>query len=143
MLGNIDTPNRALVAQSLAQQFASGVDPGAHRGTRVEAGESGGSGPPRLAGRRGAGCNSIVDVSTSRKELTLYDYAAGMAVFFLFFTVQFGVTSVLDERRDGTLARMFAAPIRPQRRARRQAADEPRARRRGREAAARSPGQLT
>jgi ABC-2 type transport system permease protein len=35
-----------------------------------------------------------------------------MAVFFLFFTVQFGVTSVLDERRDGTLARMFAAPIR-------------------------------
>jgi len=34
-----------------------------------------------------------------------------MAVFFLFFTVQFGITSVLDERRDGTLARMFAAPV--------------------------------
>ena len=35
-----------------------------------------------------------------------------MAVFFLFFTVQFGVASILDERRDGTLARMLAAPIR-------------------------------
>jgi ABC-2 type transport system permease protein len=35
-----------------------------------------------------------------------------MAVFFLFFTVQFGVSSVLEERRDGTLARMLVAPIR-------------------------------
>ena len=35
-----------------------------------------------------------------------------MAVFFLFFTVQFGVSSILDERRDGTLARMLVAPIR-------------------------------
>ena len=34
-----------------------------------------------------------------------------MAVFFLFFAVQFGITSILEERRDGTLARMLAAPI--------------------------------
>ena len=34
-----------------------------------------------------------------------------MAVFFLFFTVQFGVTSLLEERNDGTLARLLAAPI--------------------------------
>jgi ABC-2 type transport system permease protein len=34
-----------------------------------------------------------------------------MAVFFLFFTVQFGVTSLLEERSDGTLARLLAAPI--------------------------------
>jgi ABC-2 type transport system permease protein len=34
-----------------------------------------------------------------------------MAVFFLFFTVQFGVNSLLDERRDGTMARLLAAPI--------------------------------
>ena len=37
--------------------------------------------------------------------------AAGMAVFFLFFTVQFGVLGYLEERRDGTLARLLAAPI--------------------------------
>jgi ABC-2 type transport system permease protein len=34
-----------------------------------------------------------------------------MAVFFLFFTVQFGVASLLDERKDGTLSRLVAAPI--------------------------------
>jgi ABC-2 type transport system permease protein len=35
-----------------------------------------------------------------------------MAVFFLFFTVQFGVLGYLEERRDGTLARLLASPIR-------------------------------
>jgi ABC-type Fe3+/spermidine/putrescine transport system ATPase subunit len=39
--------------------------------------------------------------------------AVGMAVFFLFFTAQFGVLSLLGERRDGTLARLLAAPISP------------------------------
>ncbi len=39
--------------------------------------------------------------------------AAGMATFFLFFTVQFGLLSLLQERRQGTLARLLAAPIRP------------------------------
>ena len=37
--------------------------------------------------------------------------AAGMAVFFLFFTVQFGVLGYLEERRDGTLPRLLSAPI--------------------------------
>ena len=37
--------------------------------------------------------------------------AAGMAIFFLFFTVQFGVIGYLEERRDGTLPRLLSAPI--------------------------------
>jgi ABC-2 type transport system permease protein len=40
-------------------------------------------------------------------------YAAGMATFFLFFTAQYGVLSLLGERRDGTLARLLASPISP------------------------------
>lgn len=36
---------------------------------------------------------------------------AGMAIMFVFFTVSFGVTSLLNERKDGTLARLLAAPI--------------------------------
>jgi ABC-2 type transport system permease protein len=40
-------------------------------------------------------------------------YAASMAVFFLFFTAQLGSLSLLRERRDGTLARLVAAPIPP------------------------------
>ena len=34
-----------------------------------------------------------------------------MAVFFLFFTVQFGVSSLLEERLLGTLPRLLGAPI--------------------------------
>lgn len=39
--------------------------------------------------------------------------AAGMATFFLFFTVQFGVLGLLEERRQGTLPRILAAPVAP------------------------------
>jgi len=38
-------------------------------------------------------------------------YGAAMAVLFVFFAAQFGVVSLLAERRNGTLARMLAAPI--------------------------------
>ena len=112
MLGDIDSPIGALVAHSLAQSFASGVD-----GVRVAvaaARPTSAAEARRLAAAAAAAPRAvtIADVSTTRKELDLGTYyAAGMAVFFLFFTVQFGVTSILDERRDGTLARMFAAPI--------------------------------
>jgi ABC-2 type transport system permease protein len=34
-----------------------------------------------------------------------------MAVFFLFFTVQFGVSSLIEERSNGTMPRLLAAPV--------------------------------
>ena len=37
--------------------------------------------------------------------------AAGMATFFLFFTVQFGVLGLLEEKRQGTLTRLLASPV--------------------------------
>ena len=40
-------------------------------------------------------------------------YGASMAALFVFFAAQFGVLSLLAERRNGTLARMLAAPISP------------------------------
>jgi ABC-2 type transport system permease protein len=40
-------------------------------------------------------------------------YGASMAVLFVFFAAQFGVLSLLAERRGGTLARMLTAPISP------------------------------
>jgi ABC-2 type transport system permease protein len=36
---------------------------------------------------------------------------AGMAIMFVLFTVQFGVTTLLNEKQDGTLTRLLAAPI--------------------------------
>lgn len=37
--------------------------------------------------------------------------ASGMMTFFLFFTTQFGLLGLLAERRQGTLARLLAAPV--------------------------------
>lgn len=55
---------------------------------------------------------SVGDISTTRKNLDPKTYyAAAMAVFFLFFAVQFGISSLLNERSEGTLARMLVAPI--------------------------------
>jgi ABC-2 type transport system permease protein len=55
---------------------------------------------------------SVEDVSASTKQLNSSTYlAAGMAIFFLFFTVSFGVSGLLEERRDGTMDRLLAAPI--------------------------------
>ena len=55
---------------------------------------------------------SVDDVSTSTKLLDQgTSMAAGMAVMFLFFTVTFGVTGLLEEKRLGTMDRLMAAPI--------------------------------
>lgn len=40
-------------------------------------------------------------------------YAISLSIFFLFFTVQFGVLSLLEEEEAGTLARLRSAPISP------------------------------
>jgi ABC-2 type transport system permease protein len=56
----------------------------------------------------------VADVEVEARQMgqTTY-FAASMAIFFLFFTAQFGVLSLLAERREGTLPRLVAAPIPP------------------------------
>lgn len=55
----------------------------------------------------------LVDGLVDNQTLDTPTYlSAGMAVFFLFFTVQLGVISYLEERQQGTLARVLAAPLR-------------------------------
>jgi ABC-2 type transport system permease protein len=44
------------------------------------------------------------------QDLSTY-YAVSISVFFLFFTVQFGVLSLVEEREGGTLDRILMAPI--------------------------------
>ena len=57
---------------------------------------------------------ALEDVSAATKQLDQTTYmAAGMAIFFLFFTVSFGVSGLLEERRIGTMDRLLAAPIGP------------------------------
>ncbi len=57
---------------------------------------------------------TLTDLEADTREMSTTTYfAASMAIFFLFFTAQFGVLSLLTERRQGTLPRLVAAPIRP------------------------------
>ncbi len=114
VIGNADARIASQVARSIAEAFAGELDAVRIAVATVLAEGSGDADPVALA-RRAADVPSPVsveDVSAARKELeTETFYAAGMAVFFLFFTVQFGISSLLDERREGTLSRLVAAPI--------------------------------
>jgi ABC-2 type transport system permease protein len=56
----------------------------------------------------------LVDAEAELRRMpTATFFPASMAIFFLFFTAQFGVLSLLAERRQGTLPRLVAAPIPP------------------------------
>lgn len=107
VLGNVDKPIGVQVAQSIAQSYAATVDTIRIAATALHVA------PTQPAAQAAAVMPiSLADVSAENRQLDAGTfYAAGMSVFFLFFTVQFGISSLLEERRDGTLARMLAAPI--------------------------------
>jgi ABC-2 type transport system permease protein len=117
VVGDPNQPIGSLVARSIAQGYASELD-GIRLAVATAVHASGGrpgAPPAQIASEAAALAAPITidDVSAKRKELDPKTfYAAGMAVFFLFFTVQFGISTLLDERRDGTLARLQVAPVR-------------------------------
>ena len=118
VIGNVDAPISTQVARSIAESFAADLNRIRLSVATVAAGNPGAPLSPAqiqaLAARAAAVAAPVAvsDVSAQTKELDQKSFfAAGMAVFFLFFTVQFGVTSLLEERNDGTLARLLAAPI--------------------------------
>lgn len=115
VIGNVEAPIGTMVASSIAESFASQVTAvQASVATVVASGIGDPGDVAALAQRAAAMPNpiSLADVSATERKLDPKTfYAAGMAVFFLFFTVQFGISSLLDERREGTLSRLLAAPI--------------------------------
>lgn len=54
----------------------------------------------------------VVDGTVGAREVKQASYfGPSMAIFFLFFVVEFGAIGILAERRTGTLTRLLAAPI--------------------------------
>lgn len=107
------------IARSVAQGFATEVD----RVTLTVAtagAAAGGSLEPEELEALVADASAVTpsptvelaEVADAQLDTDTY-LAAGMAVFFLFFTVQFGITGILEERQQGTLPRLLAAPVRP------------------------------
>ncbi len=113
VVGDADKRFAAIVADGVASSYLSRLRSAvwASEALRV-------AGQPVIPGLVFAQVTSAPDsltlaaAPTSDRQLdpTTY-YAAGMAVFFVFFIVQLGVTALLDEERQGTLARLLAAPI--------------------------------
>jgi ABC-2 type transport system permease protein len=116
VVGDIDSPTTTQVAGSIASEFGSAIE---RAQLSVTTAIGLGEGPPPAevviwgeeAAQRGPSF-AFTDVSADTRQLDANTFfAAGMAVFFLFFTVQFGVVGLLEERQGGTLARLLAAPI--------------------------------
>jgi ABC-2 type transport system permease protein len=117
VVGDVDQPTSTQIAASFAEQFSSGVG-ASQAAVAATASIAGVPVTPQFisslsADPAAAGMSfTLVDQTADTKQLDAPTYfAAGMAVFFLFFTVQFGVNGLLEEEREGTLARLMAAPI--------------------------------
>lgn len=117
VLVNPDRALRAEVARAIAEQYtrelerislvvatASAVAPGGLADERVD----------ELIAQATGGASglTVVDEPARDGQLDLPSrLSAGLASFFVFFTVQFGVLGLLEERQLGTLNRLLASPV--------------------------------
>lgn len=117
VVGNVDASTTTQIASSIAEQFAIGVRRG--NAGAVASLLAGAITPEQLdaaANEAAVATPALVlgDISAATRQLDASTYfVAGLSIFFLFFIAGMAVTSLLDERRDGTLARLLAAPISP------------------------------
>lgn len=112
IIGDVDETFGVQVARAIAESYTAELD--AVRLSVATALAADGGDAAQLAQQAQAqdAPVRIAGAATADRQLDTTTYlSAGMAVFFLFFTVQFGVTSLLDERRQGTMARLLAAPV--------------------------------
>lgn len=114
VIGDVDATTGTGIATAIAEAYASSVE----RVTlTVAASVAGGADPasvPEIVSTASAQRTPAVveDIAAEIRQMDGTTFAmAGMAVFFLFFTVQFGVTSLLEERELGTWNRLMAAPL--------------------------------
>lgn len=120
VLRSVESRIGAEVAEAITRSFAADLD--ATRLSIETAIATGGAGTPPDPGRiravaaaaaAGRSPVSLVDGNAGGRAVSPASYfGPSMAIFFLFFTVQYGAIGILTERRTGTLQRLIAAPIR-------------------------------
>jgi ABC-2 type transport system permease protein len=110
-----DAPIAGIVAGSVARSFAARLDAIAVTVTAATAADP--SVDAAAVADRAQALPPAAQVVEATAEDRLFSsttfFAIGMAVFFLFFAVEFGVRGLLEEREEGTLARLLVAPIAP------------------------------
>ena len=113
VIGAPDSSVGSLVLVSLARSFGSQLDA---VGVSVATVGTAGRADPELVARAqavpAAAAVRTVDAANQVASQSTF-FAIGMAVFFLFFAVEFGVRGLLEEREEGTLSRLLVAPVRP------------------------------
>lgn len=116
VVGEVDAPMATSIARGISEGFAIGIED-AQRAVQALMEGGGSPDPGRVAevAQAAATAGPLITIGPVEAadrviEPTTF-FSAGMAVFFLFFLVQFGVTGLLDEDREGTLTRLQAAPI--------------------------------
>ena len=108
-----DSPVAGIVAGSVVRSFAARLEA---TGVAVAAATAAdpGADPAAVAERAQAmpPVAEVVEAAAADRVFSSTTFSAiGMAVFFLFFAVEFGVRGLLEEREDGTLARLLVSPI--------------------------------
>jgi ABC-2 type transport system permease protein len=113
VIGSPSSSIGSLVAVSLARSFGSNLNA---IGLSVAAVAEAGPADPGLVERARVVPAAAVARTASAADQAVSQstfFAIGMAVFFLFFAVEFGVRGLLEEREEGTLSRLLVAPIDP------------------------------
>ncbi|MGQ0848325.1 MAG: ABC transporter permease [Actinomycetota bacterium] len=115
VIGNVDSETATEVATSIAKGYGQSV--GEIQLSIAAALTAGGHPAQVIPAATDEGVTSTALVGEVKAEVRQLDATtstvAAMAVFFLMFTSQVGFLSLLEERRDGTLARILSSPTRP------------------------------
>jgi ABC-2 type transport system permease protein len=111
VIGSADSSVGSLVLVSIARSFGANLD-----AIGLSVTLAGGQPDAKLVERAqqvpaAAAVRSVDAADQVASQATFF--AIGMAVFFLFFAVEFGVRGLLEEREGGTLARLLVAPLKP------------------------------
>lgn len=119
LLANPDHQLSSAVARGIAERFAAQIDRAALAIGTGQTHTQGALEPEQVeritaTALDATGLVGIDELVAEHQQLSEPSYlAAGMAIFFLFFTVSFGVNGFLAERQEGTLPRLLVAPLRP------------------------------
>jgi ABC-2 type transport system permease protein len=115
VIGDVDSSTSTQIATAIAESYGLGLDQiGLNVATAMASGGDLATVIPAATSGAVQPLADLTEITAGVRQLDgTTSTVAGMAVFFLLFTAQVGLLSLLEERRDGTLARMLSTPTRP------------------------------
>ena len=115
VVADVDSPNTAAFARSLAERYATGVRTSS---LAAQTAVATGVATPETAGELAeevATGTPLVSLEVEEADTgalpPLTGMTAGITLFFVFFTAGLPIVSILEERTHGTLARLLVAPM--------------------------------